>query len=470
MKRAGARKLVIVLFWLSVWQMLALRVDNPILLVTPVRAALALAELLGEFLFWQTVGCSLLRIAVGFFMGVAAALALAALASRFPLLEEVLSPVVTLLKAVPVASFVVLLLIWWGSAYLAVAVCFLVVLPGVYISTLEGLKAADKRLLEMAAVFHMPVKNSFFYIYRPALQPFLLSSLKLALGMCWKSGVAAEVIGTPAFSIGERLYLSKIYLETADVFAWTAAVILLSLCFEKLVLRLAEAFFAWEPACSAAGKGRKGAGAAPAGKGRKGTGAAPAGKGRKDAGAALACRKVTKSYGSLELLRNLDAVYEPGQTYYLTSPSGSGKTTLFRLLCGLETPDEGSVEPKLRFSFCFQEDRLCEEYSAVRNVEMVLGSERRRAHDRRRDCRRDCGRAEAALRLVLAEDSLHKPCSRLSGGMKRRVSLVRAMEAESDCVLLDEPFAGMDAETKRRAEEYIRSRQRGRIVIIATHV
>lgn len=439
MGRTRFKKAGIILFWIIIWQITALCVDNPILMVTPLQAASTLLRSMGELLFWQTVGCSLLRIGAGFLLGTAAALLLAGLACRFPLLEEVLSPVITLLKAVPVASFVVLLLIWWGSSFLAVAICFLIVLPNIYLNTLEGLKNVDRKLLEMAAVFRMPLWNRFFYVYRPALQPFLTGSLKLALGMCWKSGVAAEVIGTPALSIGERLYLSKIYLDTAGVFAWTATVVLLSFCFEKIVLWLARRFFAWKPLCRPVKKG-----------------------GKKDAHKdSLICSGLTKTYGGLTVIRNLDRVYEPGETYYLTSPSGSGKTTLLRLLCGLEAPDGGSVEPALRFSCVFQEDRLCEEYSALHNVEMAAAGPRRgggRSH------------GEAALRRLLPEEALHKPCSQLSGGMKRRVSLVRAMEAESDCVLLDEPFTGMDRDTRELAEEYIMSSQRGRILIIATHI
>ena len=447
MKQTKLRRLGIIVFWLLVWHLLAIWVDNPILLVTPIQAAGVLVESLGKSVFWQAVGGSLLRIGAGFLMGLFAALALAALAGRFRWVEELLEPLINLLKAIPVASFVVLLLIWWGSSFLAVAVCFLIVLPNIYISTLEGLKNADKRLLEMAAVFQMPFKNCFFYIYRPALKPFLLSSLKLALGMCWKSGVAAEVIGTPAFSIGERLYMSKIYLETAEVFAWTAVVILLSFGFERVILWLAGAFFDWEPECSA-----------PRRRDRRGVRS-------READRPIICRDIRKKYGELTVLQDFNATYEAGQMYYLTSPSGSGKTTLLRLLCGLETPDGGSVEPELRFSYCFQEDRLCETYSAVRNVEMVIGAGRGRAQKRS-----DAATAEEALRILLSEEALRKPCSQLSGGMKRRVALVRAMEADSDCVLLDEPFTGMDARTREKAEEYIRSRQRGRIVMIATHI
>ena len=481
--------------WVICWQLLAMAVDNGILLAGPLETAQRLLSLLGEGSFFLTVAKSFLRIAFGFTAGFLAAVLLAAGSRRFPLLEEILAPVMSLLKAVPVASFVVLLLVWWGSSVLAVAVCFLVVLPNLYVNTLEGLKSVDSQMLEMSKVFCFPLWNRFFYIYRPTLRPFLYSGMKISLGMCWKSGVAAEVIGMPDFSIGGRIYLSKVYLDTAGVLAWTAVVILLSVLFEKLVLWLLELFFAWEPAC---GKSRLqeaescgGSRGGMTGDGqrkwsfgkaaeRKETGKAieeedieakiedrdeNAGKvwenpeirrstGGQGKSAALRLTGIAKSYGGQPVLKDFNAVYEKGETYYLTSPSGSGKTTLLHILAGLIRPEEGQVSPMPVCSMVFQEDRLCEDYSAVKNVELVTG---------------DAGRAREALRQLLGEEALHKPCRQLSGGMRRRVALVRAMEACSDCVLLDEPFTGMDPETRSLAENYLRKTQKGRTLVIATH-
>ena len=224
--------------WLVVWQLISVWVGNNILMVGPLETleALWINSITADF--WKTIGCSLLRIATGFFAGAFVGLMLAALSARFRIVEEIFSPVLSLMKAIPVASFVVLFLIWWRSNVLAVAISFFIVLPQIYISTLEGIRSTDKRLLEMAEVFSISGWNRFFYIYRPALKPFLDSSIRIATGMCWKSGVAAEVIGTPDFSVGERLYMSKIYLDTAGVFAWTIVIILASLLFEKMVLWL----------------------------------------------------------------------------------------------------------------------------------------------------------------------------------------------------------------------------------------
>ena len=428
------KKFIILLFWLGVWQILAMAVDNFLLVVTPLQALQALLTLAGQAEFWQSAFGSLWRIALGFLLGAVLALLLAAVSYRYKIAEEVLRPFMVFCKAVPVAVFAVLLLIWWGSSMLAVAICFLVVFPNIYLNTLEGLKSADRELLEMAEVFRLPFRTRFFYIYRPALKPFLLSAFQLSLGMCWKSGVAAEVIGTPAHSIGGALHLAKIYLDTADLFAWTAVIIVLSVLFEKIIFYGIEGFFRWEPSCKRPAMPQK-----------------TATRERRT----LCVPDLGKNYHGHWIFRHVDQEFHGGEPYVLDTPSGSGKTTFFRCLCGLERPEEGEVSGMDTFSVQFQEDRLCEDYSAVKNLEMILG---------------DAAQAREALMQLLPEEALDQPCLELSGGMKRRVSLIRAMEAGAQCVLLDEPFTGLDEENRKKAEEYIRKKARGRIVMLATHI
>ena len=169
----------------------------------------------------------------------------------------------------------------------------------------------------------------------------------------------------------------------------------------------------------------------------------------------LCVRNLGKSFHNHWIFRHVDHEFHSGEPYVLDNPSGSGKTTFFRCLCGLERPEEGEVSEMDAFAMQFQEDRLCEDCSAVKNLEMILG---------------DVSQARTALTQLLPEEALDQPCHELSGGMKRRVSLVRAMEAEAQCVLLDEPFTGLDEENRKKAEDYIRRKTRGRIVMIATHI
>ena len=130
-----------------------------------------------------------------------------------------------------------MLLIWVGNQALTIYLSFLIVLPIVYTNTLQGLESVDVQLLEMAKVFHLAPWKKFMFIYRPAFMPFVLSASKLALGMSWKSGIMAEVIGTPKPSIGREMYAAKTYLQTANLFAWTIVVVVMSVIFEK--------FFMW---------------------------------------------------------------------------------------------------------------------------------------------------------------------------------------------------------------------------------
>ena len=224
------RKPFIICLWLAFWQTAAVLVHNSIMLVGPFEALQALWSLLPSSDFWRSVAGFLLAFAAGILLG--------SLAYTAPLLEEILEPFMLFLKAVPVASFVILVLIWAGSRNLSVVISFLVVLPVIYVNTLAGLQSTDRKLLEMAVVFRMPVWRKIRFIYLPALVPYLVSGCRIALGMSWKSGAAAEVIGLPEHSIGEHLYMAKIYLETANLFAWTLVIILVSAVFEQMVLFL----------------------------------------------------------------------------------------------------------------------------------------------------------------------------------------------------------------------------------------
>jgi NitT/TauT family transport system permease protein len=151
------------------------------------------------------------------------------------IIRDFLKPLVLAVKSVPVASFVILLLIWFGSRNISVIICMLVVFPILYLSTLEGLLSTDGKMLEMAKVYRMPRGRVIRYIFLPGLKPFFQSSVKLAVGMSFKSGIAAEVIGQPLHTMGNGLYQAKIYLETGELFAWTIVIIFISFIIEKIL-------------------------------------------------------------------------------------------------------------------------------------------------------------------------------------------------------------------------------------------
>lgn len=243
MSRARLQKLFAAVLALAVWQGASMLAHSPILLPSPIRVAARLAVLVPTADFWGVIGFSLLRIAGGFLLALVTATVLAFAAGRFPLLEILLRPYVLAIKSVPVASFIILALIWLRASQLSLFISFLMVFPVLYTNVLAGIRSADGQLLEMARVFRVPWPRRVRMIYLPAVEPFLLAGSATALGMSWKAGVAAEVIGVVGGSLGERLYDAKIYLMTADLLAWTVVIVALSAGFEKLVLWLLRRVF-----------------------------------------------------------------------------------------------------------------------------------------------------------------------------------------------------------------------------------
>ena len=235
------RRMMAVGFWLVVWQAAAMAIGQEVFLVSPVQALRCLLRLLPQADFWHRVGFSAGRILLGFGLGVVCSAALAVAAEICPAAEVLIAPVLQLVKATPVASFIILALVWVRGASLSVLISFLMVLPVLYGAVRTGIRAADPQLLEMAKVFRLPLGRRLRAVWLPAVLPAFRQGCSVALGICWKSGVAAEVIGLPNGSIGDALYRAKITLSTGELFAWTFVIILLSAAFEKLFLRALDA-------------------------------------------------------------------------------------------------------------------------------------------------------------------------------------------------------------------------------------
>lgn len=225
-----------VILWLFLWEIVARFIGQEILLVSPVIVLLKFLELIITVEFWQSIAFSFVRIIGGFFLALLAGIILAGFSSVSSTVRELTAPLIAVIKAMPVASFIILLLIWVSSRNLSFIISFLMVLPVVYTNMLEGIRRVDGQLLEMAEVFQVTVFKKFRFIYLSQLLPYFKSACSLSLGLCWKAGVAAEVIGIPDGSIGEKLYEAKVYLQTPDLFAWTLTIVLLSVCFEKIFL------------------------------------------------------------------------------------------------------------------------------------------------------------------------------------------------------------------------------------------
>ena len=233
-------RLTAVLFWIGVWWACSAAVGKEILLPSPPAVLRTLAGLCAGREFWLYCGGSLLRIMAGVASGLIAGAALGALMYASPLLRRLFDPLLSIIKATPVASFIILALVWIKSMLMPVFIAFLIVLPIVCSNIYEGLRSTDRQLSEMCDMYGITGAKRAAALYLPSAVSYALAAGRAALGLAWKAGVAAEFIGRTARSIGNMLYQSKLYLETADLFAWTAAVVILSRLLEAAVFRLAD--------------------------------------------------------------------------------------------------------------------------------------------------------------------------------------------------------------------------------------
>lgn len=231
-------KALALLAWLLVWYIASKWIAQEMLLASPVSVAKRLVELVQTASFWQAVGFSLSRVVAGFFLALTVGIVLAVAAWKWHWLEVLLHPFISVVKSAPVASYIILCLLFLPSRKLSICISFLMAMPILYTNVLEGLHSMNPQLLEMAQVYQVPAYKRVVYVYFSQLMPFLISSCSLALGMCWKSGIAAEVIGLPLGSIGENLYQAKIFVDTKTVLAWTVVIITVSFLFEHAFLWL----------------------------------------------------------------------------------------------------------------------------------------------------------------------------------------------------------------------------------------
>lgn len=231
LKKVGAALLA-----LTFWEIAALLIHQRILLVTPVAVARRLCTIWRVEGFARAIWFSFYHIAGGILLGLILGCLLAYLAAKHPVVETLLWPWMATIKSVPVASFVVICLIWLSARNLSVFISFLIVIPIIYQNVLEGLRAENREMQEVATVFQLPWRKRFRYIELPKLRPFLLSACRVTTGMAWKAGIAAEIIGVPNGSIGKMLYTAKIYLDTDDLLAWTVIIVVISVVAEKVFL------------------------------------------------------------------------------------------------------------------------------------------------------------------------------------------------------------------------------------------
>lgn len=462
-----------VIFWILLWYILSCRIDSEIFLPNPRAVLKALINLSGHSDFWKIILSTFTRIVQGFLCAVTLGVICASAAYFVQAIDIILSPFMKFIKTVPVVSFIILALLWVSSEKLPILISFSMVLPVIYINVLQGFRSVNMDMVEMSRVFRMSGGMKLRFIYLPYIIPSFISACKIGLGFCFKAGIAAEVIGLPVRSIGSELYKSKLYLMTDELFAWTVVIVLMSVFFERVCIYILNIMgkFAGkvndvrELRCQAIHDKCE----------EKNERVDNIISDNIRVVSKLTVSQLYKAYKNKKVLSNVNLQADNGCIVCISGESGIGKTTLLKIIAGIVKADMGNIQllsgtddkqsregqdsdfRKYKVSMVFQENRLMEESDVYTNLYCVMGKKYFREE------------ADRHLDMVDLKKMGNVKVKELSGGMKRRVAIVRAMMKESDVVLLDEPFKGLDDKLKSKVMEYVKENVHGRIVLMVSH-
>ena len=233
----------IALFWFLVWELVALAIDNILLFPDPITVIQRLCQIAITSEFWANLSASLLRVMFGIIIAIAIGTLLAFLSAWFKLVYDVLFPLMTVIRATPVASFIILIFLFVGKESLPTVIALLMVMPIVWNNVYEGISNIDKDLKEVCGLYKLSLRKRLKVLYFPSVMPYFSSAVLSSIGLGWKAGIATEILYPPVESIGKAILDSKQLFLTEDLFALTVVVVLLSFIFElllKLTMKLSS--------------------------------------------------------------------------------------------------------------------------------------------------------------------------------------------------------------------------------------
>lgn len=426
-----AGKAAVAVFWLFVWWLLYLLIDRPVILASPIQTFLTLFGLVVQKEFWSNVIFSLLRILLGLLIGCILGVVLSFFTSKSKTVYEIFKPVLTLAKTVPVVSFIMLL--WLAffkyKGIMPIVISALMVFPIMWSDMSTAHAAMDKKLLEMANCCAKPF-DVFLYVRLPHLFPYFISGIATSIGMAWKAGIAAEVICSPLNSIGREIHTARANLESDTLLAWTAVVVALSIFLEFLLVKLLKKI-KFRPKLH-----------------RSET---PTSNGQSFA---LVFDRISKHYGEHQVLDQFSYVFPNGKTTAILGQSGCGKTTLLSIAASLTEDDQKRYQmPPTAPGIIFQEHRLIPGLTAAENILFANRG----------------ANVKKILTALSLSDVSEKYLDELSGGMQRRVAIGRAIAFGGGIGIFDEPFTGLDEDTKALCAHALFSAYKGKTVLFVTH-
>lgn len=238
-KNKWFRIVISTLFWLAVWYLAALAIGSELFLPYPHTTLIAFSKLLTEVTFWKSIGNSFLTILQGALIGISIGALLGMIAAFLSLAKAIITPLIAVFRATPVASFIILVYVIvrklkFEISFVSLIIVIIMVIPIVYTNLYTAFSSFDPKLTEVAKIFRFSKWKKLRVVYFPQIRPYLFSAIQNSLGFAWKAGVAAEVICGLTFTVGQNLADAKTNLEMDKLFGWTLTVILLSLLFEYI--------------------------------------------------------------------------------------------------------------------------------------------------------------------------------------------------------------------------------------------
>ncbi|MBC8618006.1 ATP-binding cassette domain-containing protein [Parabacteroides faecis] len=412
--KKGLISFISICLLLLLWQLTASYMNQPELIPSVPDLIKALFQLFATDTFYKSIFATVLRGISGILLSLAAAILAAFLFARYELLYELFRPLLTIMRSVPVISFILLALIFLDPEGIPLMIAFLTMFPLLAENLTKGIINLKPGLSLMASQFRISRKNKLIHIYYPQLKPFLFSGLVSAIGFGWRAIIMGEVLSQCAFGIGGEMKRAQLFISVPELIAWTIIAILISFLFDRGINRLSH--IKWNIRFSNT----------------------TSEKNYTSVIYPIKMTDVTFQYTDIKVLSHFSYTFEPGIIYGIKAPSGSGKTTLLNLLDGSLKPTKGEISSNKEqiFSVVFQEPELLSHLTVMQNICLPLASAYNHSYSEEK--------ARKTLEIVEMEAFRDRYPNELSYGQQQRVALARALAYPSAIMLLDEPFKGLD--------------------------